>query len=545
MNSNSREIQQSVIAILKADKKLKAVEVLKENGTYRIIWAKSSRENDLAWQGFAAGCILPAKVTSQEQITSNKNVVVGYDSTGTAFYRVNVPAVQEKEVSAIVNLQAESRFPLPADQMELAWRTNKLPNNQMAITIAAARKHPVQEFIDKVKFLCPVRAILDSEAIVKVWKELFSGQERNAVIINAGTHNTQICLAENGLLCNAVTLDIGTVDFRKSESQEDTETINRLVQDTRSAVDLFNIEKQLEVPVIVLSDGSKMYEMLAVSLKAAGLNARASTPSIRKLKLENKLDLTEIFEYRAPIGLALMAFDGKNDELNLFTYLLKPFGEKVKKHWIYRPKITGAIAGVLLLLFAAVSYAVVAAGSKVINEKLRSLDSENDIKILIEKQNLHREIAKQRAELLALLTEVTQSGQGNLNSASNQMRSPPQRPGPQPGPPGQGGIQLETFHFKRGQRVTITGQVQNKEQLENFEENLMNNRDIKDVYLTAKPNTTSTGNRNQGGNRGSGNSTRDNIPQVRGPGGPGGSGKKGFTFTITFHYKNFTGSKNR
>ncbi len=160
MNNNSKETQQSVIAILKTDNKLKAVELIKQNGTFKILWTKSSKENDLDWQAFAARCGLTTKINTQEQVLSN-NVVVGYDSTGTAFYQVKVPVVEEKEVSSIVYLQAESRFPISAEQMELAWRTSKLASNQMAITIAAARKHSVQGFIDKVRFLNPARAILD------------------------------------------------------------------------------------------------------------------------------------------------------------------------------------------------------------------------------------------------------------------------------------------------------------------------------------------------------------------------------------------------
>ncbi len=518
MNNNSTEILQSVIAILKTDNKLKAVELFKQNGAFKILWAKSSIENNLDWQAFAEGCGLPIKATPQEWIKHNKNVVVGYDSTGTAFYRVNIPAIEEKEVSTIVHLQAESRFPLPADQTELAWRTSRLAPKQMAITIAAARKQPVQEFIDKVRILHPARAILDSEAVVKVWKELFSGREQNAVIVNAGTHNTQICLAINGLLCDAVTLDMGTVDFGENESQE-AETIERLARDARSVVDLFSMEKQVEVPVIVLSDGSKIYETLAASLKLAGMNARSAIPSIKKLESDNKLELKEIFEYRTPIGLALMALDGKNNELNLFTYLLKPFGEEVKKHWFYNLTITGTLAAVMVLLFVMVSYAVLVGSSRVINEKLSNLGSETNI---IEKQKLLQEIANQRVDLLSLLTEITRSGQ---NSQSSQKNSTAQGPSPQPASSGQSGIQLESFHFKKGQVVTITGQVQNKEQLENFEESLLSNKDIKDVHLTAKPNMGSTGSRNQGS--------------------PGNSGNKGFTFTITFHYKNFTGSTSK
>ena len=536
MNNNSKEIQQSIIAILKTNNKLKAVELIKQKGAFKILWAKSSKENDLNWQAFASECGIFTKVTLQEQNIREKNVVVGYDSTGTAFYQINIPTVEEKEVSAIVYLQAESRFLLPADQMELAWRTFRLPNKQTGITIAASRKQSVINFIDKVRFLHPVRAILDSEAIVKVWKELFSWHEQNTIIVNAGMYNTQICLAKNGLLCNAVTLDMGTIDFGEGESQEETETMKRLVQDARSVVDSFIVEKHVEVPVIVLSDGSKIYETLTNSLKAAGLNARLTTPSVKKLKSDNRLDSKEIFEYRAPIGLALMALDDKTVELNLFTYLFKPFGEEVKKHWFFSPKITGAIATAMVLLFAMVSYAVVAGGVKKINKKMANLGSEPEINLLVEKQKLLKEIASQRVDIIALLNEINQSGQKN---------PPAQRPSPQPSAPGQSGIQLESFHFKKGQRVTITGQVQNKEQLENFEKSLTKNKDIKDIYPTARANNVSTSNRNQSSPRGSGNNVRSNVPQPTGPGGPGNAGKKGFTFTITFHYKNFTVPKKR
>jgi hypothetical protein len=524
MSNNLTETHQSIIAILKNDNKLKAVELFRQNGAFKILWAKSSIENDTDWQTFTAGCGLSTRTASQERIKNNKNVVVGYDSTGTAFYRVDVPAIEAKDLPTIVHLQAESRFPLPADQMELAWRTNNLANNQMAITIAATRKQPVQEFIDKVRMLRPARAILDCEAVITVWKELFSGYEQNAVIINAGTHNMQICLAINGLLCDAVTLDMGTADLGENKSREENEAMERLVRDTKSVMDLFSVEQSIDVPVIILSDGSTIYETLTTTLKSAGLNVRSAIPSIKKLESDN-LGLKEIFEYRTPIGLALMGLDGRNNELNLFTYLIKPFGEKVKKHWLYNLQITGTIAAVMLLLFVMISYTVLAGSSKVMNEKLSSLTSQTNI---IEKQNLLREIANQRVDILALLTEVNKSGQSSLPSSGSKINPAAQRPNPQPGPSVQSGIELESFHFKRGQVVTITGQAQSKEKLENFEESLLNNKDIRDVHVAINSSTGSTASKNQGG-----------------PSGPGGSGNKGFSFTITFHYKNFTGSKSK
>ncbi|MBN2588347.1 MAG: hypothetical protein JXA96_00675 [Sedimentisphaerales bacterium] len=527
------------ISILKTDNTLKAVELQKYNGNFTILWSKSTKENDLDWQTFAENCGLHTKTTLHEHVQSDKNVVVGYDSTGTAFYRVNVPMVEEKEVSSIVQLQAESRFPLSADQMELAWRTSKLPNKQMAITIAAARKQNVHKFIDEIRFLNPVKAILDYEAVVKVWLEVFTGQNKNAVIVNAGTHNTQICLAEKGLLCTAVTLDIGTVDFGDNDSQEDNKTLERLVRDIRSVVDLFGMEKQFEMPVIVLSDGSEIYENLSACLQLVGLNASSAKPSLRKLSSDNKLDLKEIFEYRAAIGLALMAHDSNNDELNLFKYLFEHLDKEEKKHWYYSPKITCSIAAVLLLLFVMVSYAEIAGGSRVINNRLSNLGSETEINDLVEKQKLFKEIAKQRADLLALLKQVTQSGQGISYSQNNPRLSTNEQPNQKPKTPPKSGIQLDSFHFKKGSQVAIAGKAQKNENLEDFEKCLMSYKnDITDIQLSIKSSNGSS-------NRNTPTKTNDKNSPPKPPGNPGGSGDKGFAFTITFNYKDFSTSQRR
>jgi len=532
MNS-STENNQSVVAILKADNKLKAVELLKQHGKYKILWAKSSQENSLDWVAFAIECGLKVTDVPQEEISRDKDVVVGYDSAGTAFYQVHVPVVEEKEISSIVQLQAESRFPLPANQMELAWRTGKLSHNQMSITIAAARRKQIQGFINKVNNLHPERALLDSEGIIKVYKEIFSGREQNLVIVNAGTHKTQICLAEKGLLCNAVTLDIGTVDFEDSDSEEDTETIERLVRDIRSVVDLFGLEKQFEMPVIVLSDGSNIYETLSESLISVGLNARTSKPSLKKLDTNDTLSIEDIFDYREPIGIAILELEGKNGELNLFSSLFNPHGKEKKKSWIYHTSVTAVAAVIMLLMFVMVSYAEIAAGSRAIDKKLSSLGSEQEIDTLVEKQNIIKEVAKHRVDLVALLNEINESGQKSPNAATNSGTPTPQPPSP----PGQSGIELESFHFKKNQQVTITGQVQKKEQLEDFEKSLQGNKDISDVLVTAKSNTGTNGNRNQANNKNNGKSP---------PPAPGGdTPKNGFTYTITFNYKDFTGGNRR
>ncbi len=541
MNNNVSEnyAEETVIAIAKTDAKLKAVELRIHNGSFEVLWTKSSKEGDLDWQAFAAECGLSIESTTQQEISRNKNAVVGYDSTGTAFYQVSIPAVEEKEMDAIVQMQAESRLPLPSDQMELAWRINRTDNKQLNITIAAARKLQVKGFIQKVLGFKPGKILLDCEAIVQIWKEVFSGDEQNAVIINAGAHNTQVCLVENAKLCNAVALDTGIEDFKKEETEEESEIIERFIQDMRSVVDLFDSRQSKELPVIVLSDNSKIYNSLISSLRSAGLNARAGLPKSNLFK--NKLKTKDIYEYRIPIGLALMTLDTDFNELNLFERMYKPDGEGEKKHWLYSPKISGAIAAAVLILFILVIFTIDIAKPGVIENTFENSSSEVDFNVLLEKQKLLKTISQQRPDLLKLLSQITESGQGNQDGQRGRGRSMM----------GTNGIQLDSFHFKRGQKITITGQASDNDELYAFQDNLENNPDISDSAWTVSQNTRSAVSNNRSStNTRSGTTTTNsrsgrsavntrggmNRSNSRGQGGfPGG-----LQFTITFNYRNFT-----
>ena len=355
-NENNSQEQRSVIAIVKTDDEFRAVELQEQNGTIQILWAKNSKADETDWQAFAAECGLSVGSIEQTSLDndSHKIVVVGFDSAGTAFYSVKMPVVEEKEIEAIVKLQAESRLPLPVEQMELAWRTSQKKNGQVVITMAAARKQNLQAFVNKVKSIQPAQILPDCEGIVKAWRTIFSEHERNAVIINAGTRNTQVCLVEDGQLSNSVALDMGIEDIYQGQAEE-TETTERFIQDMRSIVDLFGNKQSAESPVFVLSDGSTTYVSLVSALRLAGLNARMASPKPVVFMGRKKFSIKDIYKYRAPIGLALMALDTDTDKLNLFEHLYNPAGEEKNKHWLLTPKVVYTVAAVMLALFVLVS----------------------------------------------------------------------------------------------------------------------------------------------------------------------------------------------
>jgi len=477
----------SAIAIAKDANKLSAIGLRKHDEIFEVLWTKSSEVSGADWRLFAAECGLSAGTREQKKKTADRIGVVGFGSSGVAFYRVDMPAVGEEETAAMVRIRAETLLPLPAEQMELAWRSGRMCNGEVAITIAAARKQYLQGLIERVRGFEPARILLDSEGIVKVWRTIFSGVEKDAVIVSLGARNTQVCLAQNGRLSNAVILDVGMEDFsqatRNSEVSvegvmpDQTETAERFAQDMRSVLESFGCADPAELPIFVLSNGSSVIENIVSSLSWAGMNVRAALPEIDKLAGQAEVGIEDVYEYRVPIGLALMALEGSADSLNLFERLYTPGGRTKKSSRLYSPKVAGVITLIMLAVLVAVSYAV-----DVVSEKrLSRLGAEAGFKELVQRQTLIKTVARQRPDLLQLL--------GEINSGDSR------------------GIVLDSFHFKKRQLVTIKGQARSAEQIYQFQKDLMGKNGVKNVVIQ--------------------NPTQD-------------SKTKKIKFTLTFHYKNFT-----
>jgi len=340
------ETKFSAIAIAQEENVLKAVELEKRGDAFEVLWTKSGEISDGDWRDFVVGCGLSVGPLERTQVAGNRVLVVGFDSAGVGFYRINVPAAGEEEIASIVKLQAEALLPLSAEQMELAWRTGQVRNGEVTVTIAAARRDRLQRFVSNVEVFQPGKILLSSEAIVKVWRTFFSGNDKTSVIVNLSARSTQVCLAEGERLSNAVTLDMGIEDIVMPDGlAEQTQDSERFAQDMRSVLELFGCAAPAEVPVFVLSDGSSSIEMVISCLKSAGLKAEAAMTGVKEPKKGVGLAAEDIYEYRVPIGLGLCAFDDERDELNIFEHLYEPKAVEEKKHWLYSPKVTGAIAG--------------------------------------------------------------------------------------------------------------------------------------------------------------------------------------------------------
>jgi Tfp pilus assembly protein PilN len=134
----------------------------------------------------------------------------------------------------------------------------------------------------------------------------------------------------------------------------------------------------------------------------------------------------------------------------------------------------------MLVLLVIVSYAVDIAGPNSIEKRLDESVSDVDMGLLVKRQQLIKTVARERPDLLDLLKVVNESG-GR-------------------------GITLTSLTFKKGQPVSISGEVSSNDQLSKYEKNLQNTKGIEKVNYTANTNAKS----------------------------------KKITFTMTFDYKSFS-----
>jgi hypothetical protein len=477
--NKSAKISHSVLAAAKDGAWFKAVELRKQDGVVEVVRLKSLASEGRTWTDFAVECGLTAGADERDKAARRQvTAVVGLDSTGVSFYRVNAPAVGEHETAAIVRMQAEALLPLPADQIEVAWRTRPSTNGNVHVTVAAARKEYLQRFAGSVQDFQPDRILLSCEGMAQAWQSLFADGDRQGLVVSIGADNTQICLVQDGLVTQAAVLDTGMADLaRAGDSEEPAGVTGRFAQDMRVVLASFGWEESSAWPVLVLSDGSEALARIVESLRAAGLPAKAATPEARGLRLPPGFELRDLYEYRVPFGLALAALETPATTLDLFTHIREARAQqKAKANW-YSLALAGGVAVVMLLALLVTWRSVDIALARRLNSQV----TDPNFEAARQHQTLLKTVARHRADLLQLLADLN--------------------------PGASDGILLDSIHFKKGQPVSISGQAGNAEQMYKYQAGLRQQKAMTDVQIS--------------------NAASD--PKT-----------KKIKFTMTFHYKNFT-----
>jgi len=440
------DMQPTVVAIAQDNDQLKAVMLKKNNGLFEIIKTQSSDLSRTNWQTFAEEFIGHVK-DDQDNI----KLVIGYDSACMIFYHITVPVVKDEKLDALIRLQVEARFPLPVEQMAFAWQIIRKDHKQITVAIAAARKEQLQNFLADVSVLKPAKIILSYEAIAETWKEFFSVRKQDALVLDIGHYRTDVCLVEDDRLSNVTSLDIGTNDFLEDRAG----TADRFDQDMRSILENFGFNTSAQLPVYVLSDGRDVINEMASCLNFTGLDVTTILPKTGKLSAPGEIQTSDIYEYRLVIGLAAMAIEPACENINIFEGLYNP--KQKASPQLYSPKISAGIAVAMIILLIFVCYFTDVARLKALEKHFTSSKERAGCSILLEQQKIIKEVAIDRPDLLEIFGYLTRDGNN--------------------------GVLLDTFHYKKGQPVTIAGQVGNDEFLYKFQENLLTKKGLSKVRI--------------------------------------------------------------
>jgi hypothetical protein len=368
--------------------------------------------------------------------------VGGFDSGRAAFYRIQVPGVKSEQMASLVRMQAEALLPLPMDQMELAWRSHKGEAGKSEVTIAAARVNQLERYQQEMKPYGPKRIYLSGEAVVRVWRELFGGGEDAAVVMYVGPQNTHLCLSKGGRLIHALSSDIGQAELLQEGVGE--ASLQRLIQDVRHGLELFDEEVKVKGIELLSPEGDEL-ELVSERLGRMGVEVRMRQADKEKLKLSDERLRGEVYRYLVPIGLGMMGMKEHGDELDLFGRWLMRADQGEKQRRYPSLKLTGPLAAAMLLAFMFVYGAIATAR---LTGKWESLQTEEDIDVpkLMREQGIKKYVASQRVDLLELLQTITACGPKD--------------------------VMMDSFHFQKGQPMSIAAHTKNTDRIYDFREAL-------------------------------------------------------------------------
>ena len=303
---------ETVVVLAKSETSLQAVEVRAKAGGIEMVWAKSGDPTD-TWLPFARQCELVTTGGIPTKRPAKRAVALCVESIGVAFQEFTIPAVGSQETEAMVRMQAETRLPLPIEQMDIAWRTRPGREGETSVTLAAARKGLLQSVADQLHQIDPTEMVLEAEALVALWKHLCLQQSMDPVLIDVTSRRTLVCNVAEGSLVHATVMDVGWADVepslwpREGLSAETLSPFEVFVQDLREILNGVGSEAGAR-PVYVSTDTPEQVNLLAESLEAQGLSVSPLQPDQERLVTHSESDtLDQIFEYRLALGACQIA----------------------------------------------------------------------------------------------------------------------------------------------------------------------------------------------------------------------------------------------
>lgn len=368
----------------------------------------------------------------------------GLDSSQVGFYVFDVPAVTEPQLTSIVRTQAEGYLPLPVSAMRLAWRVDPgQPVNHCVL--AAVRREVYEQTLARCTGEGAVSVVPDAAGLIACWHACFESSRHRAVVLSVGDGQAVAVLTEQGRILNAVRVDVDPEAPARL-------LVGDLLQSLASlSADIRNTE------IFLLSGGSNRFPDLAEELEKEGFHVHGSGLDREKVRWIQQSDSRVMEACPEVFGLALLGLDGRTADLDFTVERTEP-ALTMRQQMLSAP----VLQGILWILLAA---AVCVVGLywkdkmelRALERHLSASEEGQTARQLLALMEYRRQVAQARPDLLDLLDILRQV---------------------QPE-----GLLLDQFTFERGKPVELRGIAASYEQAYEFQKNLQQRSEVRQVQL--------------------------------------------------------------
>ena len=362
--------------------------VLKVHGNKMTILKNYSvSKEEISWSAFV-------EKMGQDFPNHSFATAMGFDDSCVGFYRFEIPVVNEKQLQAVIGLQAEIHLPLPIEQMQYSWQILTQHEGKATIAVSAAKRDMLSKAVGQGRQANVDAIVLRSEAVLKTIGFLGDGLGEDFGLLRVCQGDTKLFFVQNGMLEKVTKFDCEL----SAMIDEQTSETSLLCLDIQNVITeyVLNHDKPLN---LYLDGPDPLLETVEGLLHDKGIETSRIRYDL------NRIDGIEDFQSSQEcLGLALIAHDA-NRQYDLFEGLYHKASSEQKETTGGKKKVLVAAVCLMLAIFIAVCYGADKLRLAAYEEQMNS----PEFRQILETHRLRGVIAQQRIDVPGLIEKINQS----------------------------------------------------------------------------------------------------------------------------------------
>lgn len=374
------------------------------------------------------------------------SLAVGIDSSSIGFYRLEVPSLPAPQLVAVVRTQAEGYLPLPISAMRLAWRVDKNLSENRCV-LAAVRNELYEQAAKSLPSDAFVSIAPDLVGLLTAWQAFFqpAAGPQETVLLKLTPHQVSAVLSEEGRLLGAARIDIDPQTPLELLKTDLIQMLESLTPQSRSK------------PIFVLDTQTHPFPLLLDELRQENFQIQSCRPSPEKIKRLARLTPEIAADCPEALGLALLVLDGQPIDFDFTIEQTEPAPSLRQQLFSAPVRRTALSLGLAVLVVLLGLYWKDKTELRILQQQLSTAEKGQTAQQMLQMMEFRKQVAAARPDLLELLDLLRQT---------------------QPE-----GLLLDQFLFERGKPVELRGTAASYEQAYQFQKNLQQRNEFRQVQL--------------------------------------------------------------